>query len=60
MKKLRLVSIVILSIIIVGFILWRFVVPFPDWLVRVNGIFMLVTIFTTAFSTAKTATSKKE
>ncbi len=53
MKKLRISSTVILSIAIVGFVLRRFVVSFPDWLVRINGVLMLVAIFLTVFSTVK-------
>ena len=59
MEKLRITSVVIAVITIVGFVLWRFVIPFPDWLVRVNGVFMLAAIFTGVFSTAKIASSKK-
>ena len=58
MGKLRIVSIIILFISIVGLILWRFV-QFPDWLVCVNGILMLISVFTTVFSSVKIAMSKK-
>ena len=58
MGKLRIVSIIILFISILGLILWRFV-QFPDWLVRVNGILMLISVFTTVFSSVKIAMSKK-
>lgn len=59
MKKLQIISIVVLALSAVGFILWRFAVPFPDWLVRVVGILMLISIFTTVFSTVKIVMSKK-
>ena len=59
MKKLRIVSIIILLITIVGFILWRFVDSFPDWLVRANGALMLIAVFVTVFSSVKIAMSKK-
>jgi hypothetical protein len=59
MKKLRMVSIIMASISLGGFILWRFVIPFPDWLVRVNGVLMLVAIFTAVFSSMKIAMSRK-
>lgn len=58
MKKLRIVSAVLLFVSLAGFILWRFVMPFPDWLVRVNGVLMLAAIFTIAFSTAKIKLSR--
>lgn len=60
MAKLRTASIILFFITLAGFILWRFAVPFPDWLVRVNGIFMLAAIFMSVFSTAKIAMSKTE
>ena len=50
MKRLRTISIIILCITLVMFVLWRFVVPFPDWLIRVNGVIMTVSIFTAVFS----------
>ena len=59
MKALRIVGIIILVIAIAGFVLWRFIVPFPDWLVRVNGVLMLVALFTTVFSSVRIANSKK-
>lgn len=53
MKKLQIVSITVLVITIIGFMVWRLFVPFPDWLIRVDGILMLVSIFTAVFSTIK-------
>jgi len=58
MKKLRILSILLLLISLAGFILWRFVMPFPDWLVRVNGVLMLAAIFTAVFSTVKIKLSR--
>ena len=58
MKKLRIVSIILLCIPLAGFMLWRFVMPFPDWLVRVNGVLMLAAIFASVFSTVKIKLSK--
>ena len=59
MGKLQTVSIVVSVISIIGFVLWRFVFPFPDWLVRVNGILMLAAIFTAVFSTVKITGGKQ-
>ncbi len=53
MKKFHIVSLILLSVSLIGFVLWRFVVPFPDWLVRVNGLLMLAAIFTTSFSSVR-------
>lgn len=58
MKKLRIVSAVLIFVSLAGFILWRFVMPFPDWLVRVNGVLMLAAIFTIVFSTVKIKLSR--
>jgi hypothetical protein len=58
MKKLHTVSIIISIIAIAGFILWRFVVPIPDWFVRVDGVIMLAAVFTIVFSSAKIKLSK--
>lgn len=59
MKKLRIVSTIILLITIVVFVLWRFVITVPDWVVYANGILMLAALFTTVFSTTRIAMSKK-
>jgi hypothetical protein len=59
MKKLQIISIIVLVITIVGFIMCRFVVPFPDWLVRVVGLLMSTSVFTTVFSMVKIAAVKK-
>jgi len=59
MKKLKLISIIVLVITVIVLILWRFFVSFPDWSVRVFGIIMLASIFTTIFSTVNIANNKK-
>jgi len=59
MKKLQLIGFTILTITIVGFILWHFTVSFPDWLVRVNGVLMLISIFIAVFSTIKISMKKR-
>jgi len=59
MKKLQVISIIVLIISVVGFMIWRFAVPFSDWFVRVIGVLMLVSIFMTVFSTVKITMVKK-
>ncbi len=59
MKKLQIISTLVLIISIASFIIWRFAVPFPDWVVREVGIFMLVSMFMTVFSTVKITAAKK-
>lgn len=59
MKKLQIIGVVILIITIMVFILWRFTNSLPDWLVRVNGVLMLISVFITVFSTIKITKSKR-
>jgi len=56
MRKLQVISIIIFIISLAGFVLWRFVIPLPDWFARITGIIMLVSIFTTIFSSVRSAT----
>lgn len=59
MKKLRVVSTLVLIITVIVFILWHFVVTVPDWVAYANGILMLAALFTTVFSTVRAARDKK-
>lgn len=59
MKKVQIVSWIVLVITMIGMLLGRFVVPFPDWAVRVIGIVMLCAIFMVSFSTAHMVIGKK-
>lgn len=59
MKKLQIIGVVILVITIVILILWKFTNSLPDWLVRVNGVLMLISVFITVFSTTKITISKR-
>lgn len=59
MKKLWFASFLILLITVVVFLLWHFLKPFPDWLVRVNGIVMMAAIFTFVFSFVRTKMGRK-
>ena len=58
MKKLQILSLIVLTITIIGIVLWRFVISLPDWSVRVIGVAMLISIFTTVFSTVKMVQTK--
>ena len=53
MKKLQLISIILFAISFGTFLVWRFVLPLPDWCMRAAGIVMLVTIFTSVFSSVR-------
>lgn len=53
MKRLQIGSLIVLVITIISLVLWRFAFTFPDWLVRVVGILMLISIFSLVFSTVR-------
>jgi len=59
MKTIRMISMAVLIVSIAGLMMWRFVVPFPDWVVRVVGVLLLVSTFTAVFSTLKISEEKK-
>ena len=59
MKKLRIFGMVTLIASVIGFILWRFVLPLPDWFMRVVGVLMLVSIVTTVFSAVRISLAEK-
>lgn len=59
MKKLKFASFLILLITVIVFLLWHFVTPFPDWLVRVNCILMMAAIFTFVFSSVRARADKR-
>lgn len=58
MKKLQLISWILLAISFGTFLVWRFVLPLPDWCMRAAGILMLVTIFTSVFSSVRLSLTK--
>lgn len=53
MKKLRNLSFIYLAISLAGFIFWRFITPMPDIFVRIDGIFMLIAIILSTFTTVR-------
>jgi len=58
MKKLQLISWILLAISFGTFLVWRFLFPLPDWCMRAAGIVMLVTIFTSVFSSVRLSLTK--
>lgn len=58
MKKLQFISIILFAISFGTYLLWRFVLPLPDWCMRAAGIVMLVTIFTSVFSSVRLSLTK--
>ncbi|MCI1779786.1 MAG: hypothetical protein LKI53_07510 [Bacteroidales bacterium] len=49
MKKLIIISNILLIACVITFLLLRFVFDVPDWTVRLTGILMLLFLFTTVF-----------
>ena len=58
MKKLQLISWILLAISFGTFLVWRFMLPLPDWCMRSAGIVMLITIFTSVFSSVRLSLTK--
>lgn len=60
MKRLQITSMIILIIGIICILLWRFVLSEPsDWLLRIPGLFVLISIFTFVFSRVRLNGIKK-
>lgn len=53
MKKVQIISICILIITLVVMVVNGIIAPLSDWIIRMNGIIMLVALFAVSFSTVK-------
>ena len=53
MKKLRFVSLVVLSLSVILWTGGRILFPLPDWAVRANGVVMLAAMSLLVFSTVR-------
>lgn len=53
MKKARLLSVLLLILTLAVWVLHQFIIPLPDWAVRVNGILMLFALAAAAYTTVK-------
>lgn len=53
MKKVQLVSIIVLIIALVIMVVNIFLAPLADWIVRVDGVILLICIFFLSYSTVK-------
>jgi uncharacterized membrane protein len=58
MKKLQMISFIVLVITVAGMAVHAFLLRFPDWFVRVTGILMLIALFATVFSSVRMVTRK--
>jgi hypothetical protein len=52
-KKIQVVSICILIVTLVVMAVNKIVIPLSDWVIRMDGIIMLVALFVVSFSTVK-------
>ena len=53
MKKLRFVSLVVLSLSVILWTAVRIFFPLPDWAVRANGVIMLIAMASLVFSSVR-------
>ena len=53
MKKLRFVSLVVLSLSVILWTGGRNLFPLPDWAVRANGVIMLIAMASLVFSSVR-------
>ncbi len=53
MKKLRFVSLVVLSLSVILWTAGRIFFPLPDWAVRANGVIMLIAMASLVFSSVR-------
>ncbi len=58
MKKILFISRIVLIIGLLGWGVNELFLPFPDWLVRVDGIFMMVGMTVVTYSTVRIKMSK--
>lgn len=53
MKKVQIISICVLIITLFVMGINKFIFPLSDWVVRIDGIIMMVGILTVSYSTVK-------
>lgn len=53
MKKVQIISICILIVTLVVMVVNKIVIPLSDWVIRMDGVIMLVSLFVVSFSTVK-------
>lgn len=53
MKKVQIISICILIVTLVVMVVNKIVIPLPNWIIRMDGIIMLVSLFVVSFITIK-------
>lgn len=53
MKKVQIISICVLLVSLLILQVNLFITPLPEWIVRVDGVILLVALFTVVYSTVK-------
>lgn len=53
MKKVQMISVCILIVALVVMVVNGIIVPLSDWVIRMDGIIMLVALLIVSFSTVK-------
>ncbi len=53
MKKVQIISICILIVTLVVMVVNKIVIPLSDWVIRMDGVIILVSLFVVSFSTVK-------
>ena len=53
MKKVQIISICILIVTLVVMVVNKIVIPLSDWVIRMDGVIMLVSLLGVSFSTVK-------
>ena len=53
MKKVQIISRIVLIVAVIIYGIKFFIISFPDWTIRLNGIVMLLDMFILSYSTVK-------
>lgn len=53
MKKVQIISRIVLIVAVIIYGINFFIISFPDWTIRLNGIVMLLDMFILSYSTVK-------
>ena len=60
MKKVQIISRIVLIVAVIIYGINFFIISFPDWTIRLNGIVMLLDMFILSYSTVKSFKENKQ
>ena len=60
MKKVQIISRIVLIVAVIIYGINFFIISFPDWTIRLNGIVMLLDMFIFSYSTVKSYKENKQ